>query len=253
MQRGAGFFTEGIAPMALKVRIVQNSLTGGIMVIAAILAVGCGSHGSGSSGQATSQAPTQPSSPVPSSPGQSSVAAASTPASAAASTPANAASRASSPSPASRTGAGAASAASCSTSNLRIVLGVGGAAAGTDFTVLDFTNIGTGACTLHGFPGVSLVNSSGAQIGAAATRNPVNASTRVTLAPGAKANATLGVANAGNYPASACKPTPAAQLKVFPPNQTEAIVLPFTALGCAVSSAHQLSVTAVTAGAGHAS
>jgi hypothetical protein len=72
----------------------------------------------------------------------------------------------------------------------------------------------------------------------------------ITLAPGAKANATLGVANAENYPTSACKPTTAAHLKVFPPNQTQAIELPSTATGCAVSTAHQLSVTAVSAGAG---
>ncbi len=72
----------------------------------------------------------------------------------------------------------------------------------------------------------------------------------ITLAPGAKASATLGVANAENYPAAACKPTAAAQLKVYPPNQTQPVELPFTATGCAVSSTHQLSVTAVTAGAG---
>jgi len=139
---------------------------------------------------------------------------------------------------------------SCSTSNLRITLGAGGAAAGTDFTVLDFTNSGAASCTLYGFPGVSLINSSGAQIGAAATRNPAKASTLVTLAPGAEASATLGVANAENYPATACRPAPAAQLKVFPPNQTHAIDLRFTATGCAASSTRQLDVTAVTAGAG---
>jgi Domain of unknown function (DUF4232) len=222
--------------MAPKAHIVQNSLTIGIMAIGAILSVGCGSHGSNAGGQAA----TQPPSPPSSSP-QSTVAAASTPARAA-STPASA--------PASRTGAGPASAPSCSTSNLRIGLGSGGAAAGTDFTVLDFTNVGTAACTLYGFPGVSLINSTGGQIGAAATRNPAKASTLVTLAPGAKANSTLGVANAENYPSSACKPTTAARLRVFPPNQTAAIELPFAAKGCAVSSAHQLSVTALSAGAG---
>ena len=58
------------------------------------------------------------------------------------------------------------------------------------------------------------------------------------------------MANAQNYPATACKPTAAAQLKVYPPNQTQALELPFTATGCAVSSTRQLSVTAVTAGAG---
>jgi hypothetical protein len=219
--------------MARNARIVQNSLTGGIAAIAAILAVGCSSQSSVAGGQATSQ----PSGT------QSGVSPASTPAS----TPAG---QASSPAPAAPTSSAPASAASCLTSNLHITLGNGGAGAGTDFTILDFTNSGTSTCTLFGFPGVSLINSSGAQIGAAATRNPSKPATAITLAPGAKANATLGVANAENYPASACKPTAAAQLKVFPPNQTQAIELPFTATGCAVSSTHQLGVTAVTAGAG---
>jgi hypothetical protein len=219
--------------MARNARIVQNSLTGGIAAIAAILAVGCSSQSSAAGGQATSQ----PSAT------QSGVSPASTPAS----TPAG---QASSPAPAAPTSSAPASAASCLTSNLHITLGNGGAGAGTDFTILDFTNSGTSTCTLFGFPGVSLINSSGAQIGAAATRNPSKPATAITLAPGAKANATLGVANAENYPASACKPTAAAQLKVFPPNQTQAIQLPFTATGCAVSSTHQLGVTAVTAGAG---
>ncbi|MGH3206357.1 MAG: DUF4232 domain-containing protein [Trebonia sp.] len=132
---------------------------------------------------------------------------------------------------------------------MRVSVASGGAGAGTDFTIIDFTNSGAASCTLYGFPGVSLTNSSGAQIGAAATRNPSKASTLVTLAPGAKASAELGVANAENYPAASCKPTASAQLKVFPPNQTQAIEVPFSTTGCAVTTAHQLSVTAVAAGA----
>jgi hypothetical protein len=58
------------------------------------------------------------------------------------------------------------------------------------------------------------------------------------------------VANAENYPTATCKPTPSAQLKVFPPNQTQAIEVAFATTGCAASSTHQLSVTAVSAGAG---
>jgi hypothetical protein len=189
------------------------------MVIGAIAAVGCGSHSSDAASPADS-------------------------------TSESVSSPASSQAPASPTGAAPAGVPSCSTSNLRIALGNGGAAAGTDFTVLDFTNIGAASCTLYGFPGVSLADPSGVQIGAAATRNPANTPTLVTLAPGARANATLGVANAENYPVPACKPTTAAQVKVYPPNETKAIELPFTATGCTVSSAHQLSVTAVVAGAG---
>ncbi|HEX3512525.1 MAG TPA: DUF4232 domain-containing protein [Trebonia sp.] len=214
--------------MALNVHIARNSLTAGMVAAASILAVGCGSH--------SSSAPVSPAGQA--SAPSSSVSAASTPTSIASG-------QASSSVPATHTGGAPAGAAACSSSNLRISLSGGGAAAGTDFTVIDFTNSGTAPCTLYGFPGVSLTNSSGAQIGAAATRNPSKASTLVTLAPGAKASAELGVANALNYPTDACKPMTAAQLKVFPPNQTQAIEAPFTATGCSVSSTHQLSVTAV--------
>jgi hypothetical protein len=216
--------------MALNVRIARNSIAAGIAVAGTILAVGCSSHSSSAPAQATSQA----------SAANSSVSPASTPTSA----------ETTSSAPATQTSAAAAGAAACSSSNLHISLGNGGAGAGTDFTVIDFTNSGGAPCTLYGFPGVSLTNSSGAQIGAAATRNPSKTSTVVTLAPGAKASAELGVANAENYPAATCKPTPSAQLKVFPPNQTQAIEVAFTTTGCAVSSTHQLSVTAIGAGAG---
>jgi hypothetical protein len=218
--------------MALNVHIARNSLTAGIVVAGTILAVGCGSHSSSAPAQATSQA----------SAANSSVSAASTPTSTVG--------QASSSAPATHTSAAPAGAAACSSSNLRISVAAAGAGAGTDFTVIDFTNSGGAPCTLYGFPGVSLTNSSGAQIGAAATRNPSRASTLVTLAPGAKASAELGVANAENYPAATCKPATSAQMKVFPPNQTQAIGVAFTTMGCAVSSTHQLSVTAVTAGAG---
>src|ERR1700748_2070137 len=156
--------------MALNVHIARNSLTVGIAVAGTILAVGCGSQHSRPPPQATSQA----------SAANSSVSPAST-----SSTPTSA--ETTSSAPATQTSAAPAGAAACSSSNLHISLGNGGAGAGTDFTVIDFTNSGGAPCTLYGFPGVSLTNSSGAQIGAAATRNPSKASTVVTLAPGAKA------------------------------------------------------------------
>lgn len=225
--------------MALSVGVIRNSLTGGLAVAAAILAVGCGSQSSTSSSQPTASA------------GSSSASAASTPTSSATGAASTGASGTpSSPTAGSGSGTASAGVAACTSANLHISLASGGAGAGTDFTIVNFTNNGSASCTLYGFPGVSLANSSGAQIGAAATRNPSKPSALVTLAPGAKANATLGVANAQNYPAANCKPTAAAQLRVFPPNQTKAIEVPFSTTGCAVSTAHQLSVTAVTAGAG---
>ena len=223
--------------MTVKAHIARNSLSGAIVAVGAILATGCGSQ------SATSAAPpTASTSSVPAASTQ-----ASTPAGGQSGT---ATSKASSQPSATHDSAAPVGKPACGTANLRISLGAGGGAAGTDFTVIDFTNSGSAPCTLYGFPGVSLANSSGAQIGAAATRNPSRPTTLVTLAPGAKANADFGVANAGNYPAQDCKPTPAAHLKVFPPNQTQPIVEPFSTTACAVSSAHQLSVTAVAAGQG---
>jgi pyruvate/2-oxoglutarate dehydrogenase complex dihydrolipoamide acyltransferase (E2) component len=227
--------------MTVKAHITRNSLCGGIVAVGSILAVGCGSQ------SATSAAPPTAQASASSSSAPAASAQASTPAGGPSGTATN---KASSQPSATHGSAAPAGKPACVTANLRLSLGAGGGAAGTDFTVIDFTNSGSAPCTLYGFPGVSLTNSSGAQIGAAATRNPSRPSTLVTLAPGAKANANFGVANAGNYPAQDCKPTPAAHLKVFPPNQTQPIVEPFTTTACAVSSAHQLSVTAVAAGQG---
>lgn len=227
--------------MSVKAHIARNSLTGGIVAVGAILAAGCSSQ------SATSAAPSTAHASKPTSSVRTASAQASSPAGGQSGT---ATSKASSQPSATRDSVAPTGKAACASSNLRISLGGGGGAAGTDFTVIDFTNSGSAPCTLFGFPGASLINSSGAQIGAAATRNPSRPSTPVTLAAGAKANAELGVANAGNYPAQDCKPTSSAHLKVFPPNQTQPIVVPFTTTGCADSSAHQLSVTAVAAGQG---
>lgn len=228
--------------MTVKAHIARNSLTGGIVAAWAILAAGCGSQSATSTAPPTPQASAAQASSIPTASAQ-----ASTPVGGQSGT---ATSKASSQPSATHDSAASAGKASCASSNLRISLGGGGGAAGTDFTVIDFTNGGGTPCTLFGFPGASLTNSSGAQIGAAATRNPSRPSTLLTLAPGAKANAELGVANAGNYPTQDCKPTSSAHLKVFPPNQTQPVVVPFTTTGCADSSAHQLSVTAVAAGQG---
>jgi hypothetical protein len=222
--------------MTLNADIIRNSVTGGIVAATAILAVGCGSHSSTATDQPTGSA----------SAASSSASAAGTATSSAPSQATTPAATASGP----QTSAPPAGTAACATSNLRISLGNGGAAAGTDFTIIDFTNSGSTSCTLYGFPGVSLTNSSGAQIGAAATRNPSTPASTVTLAPGGKANAQLGVGNALNYPTADCKPASSAHLKVFPPGQTQSIEVAFSTTGCTVVTAHQLSVSAVTAGVG---
>jgi hypothetical protein len=96
---------------------------------------------------------------------------------------------------------------------------------------------------------MSLANSGG-PIGASATRDASHPPTLVTLAPGAKANAVLRVVDAQNYPSSTCSPDSSSFLLIYPPNQTQAIDVPYKSTGCKNSSVKVLSVSAVTAGAG---
>jgi hypothetical protein len=116
------------------------------------------------------------------------------------------------------------------------------------FEPVRFTNKGSSACTMYGYPGVSFVTAgSGDQIGAAASRNPQHAARTVTVAPGASAEAILQVVDHGNYDPGQCKATDVSGLRVYPPGQTSAAYVPFdhTATACA-SAVTQLTVEAVT-------
>jgi len=122
----------------------------------------------------------------------------------------------------------------CATSSLQVKLGVGQGYAGGVYEVIDFTNRSGSACTLYGYPGVSLVSGPPyTQIGLAAKRSTTTPKTLVTLAPGATANALLQIVDALNYPSATCGPTKATALKIYPPNQTEPVYLPNTSSGCA--------------------
>jgi hypothetical protein len=158
--------------------------------------------------------------------------------------PASSAPASSSPAPPS----GAAPA--CATSVLTGSLGSGGAAAGTTFYSIEFTNTSGSACTLYGYPGVSFVTASGSQVGSPATENPVYPRQLVTLAPGATAHADLGVAVAQNYPSSTCSPVAVSTLKVYPPGQTSALQLAISTTGCSSTSVTILSVQTVQPGSG---
>jgi hypothetical protein len=107
-----------------------------------------------------------------------------------------------------------------------------GYAGGVDLAI-NFTNTTSAACTLYGYPGVSLVSSSHAQIGLAAKRTTTAPAEVVTLAPGATGHAQLQIADALNFPTSACGPVQAADLRVYPPGQTAAVFLPDHSQGCA--------------------
>ena len=197
------------------------------------LAAACGSTGTNNSAAspATSAASTAP---PPSSPA---------PSTAAATTPATPPSSPSVP--------------ACSSAALSATVNTspGGAAAGSTYYPLDFTNTSKSSCYLYGYPGVSFVTApSGSQIGKPASRNPAVAPGTVILPAGGTAHVTIQVVDALNYSKSACQPVTAHWLKVFPPGQFTAIYVKFSALTCSAQLPAKLgsalSVDAVKGGAG---
>ncbi len=102
----------------------------------------------------------------------------------------------------------------------------GGYAGGYAYTI-GFTNLSGHACTLRGYPGVSAVSLAGQQLGSPAGRGSRTPAT-VTLASGATATARLDIGDAG----ALCQPVTAAGLRVYPPGQRAAKIVPIPFGAC---------------------
>jgi hypothetical protein len=128
-----------------------------------------------------------------------------------------------------------------------------GGAAGSVYYPVNFTNTSGAPCGLYGYPGMSFVTAdgnAGRQIGAAAQRDPAFGNLPVRLPAGGVAHAWLQIAQAGNYPASACQPMTAHWLRVFPPGDTAATYVGVSFGACAAASTRLLTVTPVRSGQG---
>ncbi|MEU6340784.1 DUF4232 domain-containing protein [Streptomyces sp. NPDC046977] len=140
----------------------------------------------------------------------------------------------------------------CRSAQLKIAFGGSQGAAGSVERVLVFVNSGPRSCTLYGFPGVSLADGAeGRQIGNPAQRTggPGKA---VLLPSGGSAEALLRMAQVENYDQKACDPQKARGLRVYPPDERDALFLPDEPLlGCAATGVSTLSVTAVHGPAPH--
>ena len=102
------------------------------------------------------------------------------------------------------------------------------------------TNTSSKVCQTRGYPGVSLTAScSGAQLGAAADREPGQPAPTMRLEPGKTAVALVKVAQAGNF---GCKVTKAAGFRVYLPGDKAAEFAPYAVDACSSASVHQLSV-----------
>ena len=143
----------------------------------------------------------------------------------------------------------------CQSATLKVTVDTSqaGGAAGSVYYPVNFTNTSGAPCGLYGYPGMSFVTAdgnAGRQIGAAAQRDPAFGDLSVRLAADGVAHAWLQIAQAGNYPASACQPMTAHWLRVFPPGDTAAAYVGVSFGTCAAASAPLLTVTPVRSGQG---
>lgn len=222
----------------------RTLVAAGTLTVALLLG-GCGGTGGAESGSAVPGSQAGPSAP-------------SSPESGATTSPSTGPSTAQSGAPGagptedtSATGAPGAEDSGCSTSELEASLGTGGGGgAGSTYPSLVLTNTGERTCTLTGFPGVSFVgDDNGTQLGAPAERDGEGTPTTITLAPGESAHSLLRIVQAGNFDAATCAPQPADGLRVYPPDQTDALFVPsgsFTA--CTDPSVQILFVRALEPG-----
>lgn len=117
----------------------------------------------------------------------------------------------------------------CQTSQLSLRIGQSTGATSHYSIPLIFTNTASSPCTIAGYPGVSyLASADGPQIGPAATRDGYPAGGTVRLAEGDSATADAITTSVGVFSKQQCGPTPAAGLRVYPPNNTAPIFLPST-------------------------
>lgn len=114
----------------------------------------------------------------------------------------------------------------CATSQLSASVSASHPAAGNLYRTLTLTNTSSTACHLTGFPGVSMLNASGQQIGQPATRESV-AYAPVVLNPGGTAS---DIIHTTNHMGS-CQPT-SAKLKVYPPGNTASLVIAADVTNC---------------------
>lgn len=119
----------------------------------------------------------------------------------------------------------------CATADLQLSTASAGAAAGTHFLSLVLTNTSGAECTMTGFPGVSLVDGSGQQVGNPADRNGAVMPDAVALKPGESAHAVAGFPNYQNFPAGNCT-GPSVSLKLYPPDELTALVAPVVDYSC---------------------
>ncbi|MCA1984310.1 DUF4232 domain-containing protein [Nocardioides nematodiphilus] len=130
--------------------------------------------------------------------------------------------------------ASAAGAPACTNADLHVTLHPKGAAAGSAYVALRYTNVGDHACRTGGFGGLSLVgHGDGTQLGSPATRAAGTPVRSFVLRPGERATSLAQIADALNFPKRECHPTRADGFRVYVPNARASQFVAYRTLACA--------------------
>ena len=132
--------------------------------------------------------------------------------------------------PTTRGGGAAASTPMCATSQLTASLGGGDAGAGNVYRYLLLTNHSSTTCHVTGFPGLSLLDANGKQIGAPATEQSLPHAP-VVLRPGESASDTVHTANRQTSSSKECLPS-SVELRIYPPGNRASIVFSGQVTNC---------------------
>ncbi|GAA3297988.1 DUF4232 domain-containing protein [Dactylosporangium vinaceum] len=108
----------------------------------------------------------------------------------------------------------------------------GGGEMNNRYVWLVFTNTSSRSCTLYGYPGVSWVaGDSGQQVNEATVRKSGTTPARFTLAPQASGHATVHDGNPDAF-GPECQPVEVRGYRVYPPDETAAIFVPWAVMAC---------------------
>lgn len=138
----------------------------------------------------------------------------------------------------------------CHTGELKVTAQAapGGGAAGSEYVWLVFTNVSAGTCTLYGYPGVSWVTGpSGQQVNDPTGRMTNVTPARVVLAPQASGHAVVHHAQPGVYE-PACHAVDVAGFRVYPPDETASVFVPWAAHACSTTGVNIGAVSPILPG-----
>ncbi|GAA0917035.1 hypothetical protein GCM10009558_027070 [Virgisporangium aurantiacum] len=100
---------------------------------------------------------------------------------------------------------------------------------------LVLTNIAPQRCLLTGYPRVAFAQGpDGPTVGADFTRTPSARQLELRMAQGAAGEVSMRLARAGTYDPAACRPAPVAGFRVYPPEQSESVFVPYPTETCSV-------------------